>query len=399
MQALDFNTLNIGDIVLLRNTYRTWARVSLLGLRGVTYLVQHVDVANSVAVVTPARSRDALYLLSAATDGGFTLEMMNAAIDTTRIEEAYQLTLEEAQEMRLDARIKAEVDLNDHLGAPYNTNTPNSVEKFIRDYYKNAHPNGAWPTTLIPNPDAARNLMNNLLDEAMRRYEEESEKENTALNQIIAETNKAYNKAVAAIQEAEIEYTYNPEAVTLVQPNADSYSARTPHTFRIGTTIMHKETPYMISRLTNTRAWVTNAQGEKAGYITNTKADGLTLNLKLGTKGTTVVRYDLPNYTKTLPASTTTDAEKLTQLTQQVEAIKDEQRNTINHILETTKCNRVHDASALIHVNPYTDTLAGALAHIQSYIHAAETTKDKLEGEKEQFAWKATRLIEKAYGA
>lgn len=398
MQALDFNTLSIGDIVLLRNTYRTWARVSLLGLRGVTYLVQHVDVANSVAVVTPARSRDALYLLSAATDGGFTLEMMNAAIDTTRIEEAYQLTLEEAQEMRLDARLKAEVDLNDHLGAPYNTNTPNSVDKFIRDYYKNAHPDGAWPTTLIPTPDAARNLMNNLMDEAMRRYEEESEKENKVLDQIIAETNKAYNKAVAAIQEAEIEYTYNPEAVTLVQPNADSYSARAPHTFRIGTTIMHKDTPYMISRLTNTRAHITNAQGEEAGYITNTKADGLTLNLKLGTKGTTVVRYDLPNYTKTLPASTTEAAEKLTQLTKQVEAIKDAHRNTVNHILETTGCNRVHDASALIHVNPYTDTLAGALAHIQSYIHAAETTKDKLEDEKEQFAWKATRLIEKAYG-
>lgn len=399
MQALDFNTLNIGDIVLLRNTYRTWARVSLLGLRGVTYLVQHVDVANSVAVVTPARSRDAIYLLSAATDGGFTLEMMNAAIDTTRIEEAYQLTLEEAQEMRLDARIKAEVDLNDHLGAPYNTNTPNSVQKFIRDYYKNAHPDGAWPTTLIPNPDAARTLMNTLMDEAMRRYEEESEKENKVLDQIITESRKAYNKAVAAIQEAEIEYTYNPEAVTLVQPNADSYSARAPHTFRIGTTIMHKETPYVISRLTNTRAWVTNAQGEEVGYITNTKADGLTLNLKLGTKGTTIVRYDLPNYTKTLPASTTGAAEKLTQLTKQVEAIKDAHRSTINHILETTECDRVHDASALIHVNPYTETLAGALAHIQSYIHAAETTRDKLEDEKEQFAWKAARLIEKAYGA
>ena len=45
------------------------------------------------------------------------------------------------------------------------------------------------------------------------------------------------------------------------------------------------------------------------------------------------------------------------------------------------------------------ETLAGALAHIQSYIHAAETTKDKLAGEKEQFAWKAARLIEKSYGA
>mgnify|MGYP000949030128 CR=1 FL=1 len=391
MQALDFNTLSIGDIVLLRNTYRTWARVSLLGLRGVTYLVQHVDVANSVAVVTPARSRDALYLLSAAPDGGFTLEMMNAAIDTTRIEEAYQLTLEEAQEMRLDARLKAEVDLDTHLGAPYNTNTPNSVDKFIRDYYKNAHPDGAWPTTLIPNPDAARTLMSNLMDEAMRRYEEESEKENAVLDQIITESRKAYNKAVAAIQEAEIEYTYNPEAVTLVQPNADSYSARAPHTFRIGTTIMHKETPYVISRLTNTRAWVTNAEGTEVGYIANTKADGLTLNLKEIPEAAPGRYY--------LPASTTEAAKKLAQVTQQVEAIKDEQRDTINHILETTECNRVHDASALIHVNPYTDTLAGALAHIQSYIHAAETTKDKLEGEKEQFAWKATRLIEKSYGA
>lgn len=398
MQALDFNTLSIGNVILLRNTYSTWARVSLLGLRGVTYLVQHVDVANSVAVVTPAQSRDAIYLLSAAPDGGFTLEMMNAAINATHVEEAYQLTLEEAQEMRLDARLKAEVDLDTHLGAPYNTNTPNSVDKFIRDYYKNAHPDGAWPTTLIPNPDAARALMNNLMDEAMRRYEEESEKENAVLDQIITESRKAYNKAVAAIQEAEIEYTYNPEAVTLVQPNADSYSARAPHTFRIGTTIMHKETPYVISRLTNTRAWVTNAEGTEVGYITNTKADGLTLNLKEIPEAAPG-RYYLPDYTKTLPASTTEAAKKLAQVTQQVEAIKDEQRNTINHILETTGCNRVHDASALIHVNPYTDTLAGALAHIQSYIHAAETTKDKLEGEKEQFAWKATRLIEKSYGA
>lgn len=395
MQTLDFNTLNTGDILITRSN-QSWIQVHQLGLHEMAYVVQHVDTQNSAAVIARTGNESTQYILSVDEYGRFTITPMVNTDNASRVDEVFQMSAQEAQVMRLSARLKAERDLSHYLQSQYDNKTPNSVDKFIENFYKGSYMAGEYPTTFIMDMAKGRNLMNELIEGATDVYDAESEKENAVLDKVIAESRKAYDKVVATIKEAGIEYAYNEEAVTLVQPDAD-YGSRAPRTLRIGTAIVDKETPYIISRITSTRAYVTDAQGVEVGYISNTKANGLTLNFKEAPEGDTNRHY-LAYSCNPLPASTIESVEKLMQATKAVYDIMTEHRRAVERILKDGGSDRVRNANGLCHNHYGIDTLAGALSYIQAFIGGAEETKDSLEEAKEMFFWKATRLIKKAYG-
>lgn len=395
MQTLDFNTLNTGDILITRSN-QSWIQVHQLGLYEMAYVVQHVDAQNSAAVIARTGNNSTQYILSVDEHERLTITPMVNAYNASRVDEVFQMSAKEAQAMRLDARLKAERDLSHYLQSQYDNKTPNSVDKFIENFYKGSYMAGEYPATFIMDMDKGYSLMNELIEGAIDVYEAESEKENAVLDKVIAESRKAYDKAVAIIEEAGIEYAYNGESVTLVQPDAD-YGSRAPRTLRIGTAIVDGETPYIISRITSTRAYVTDAQGAEVGYISNTKANGLTLNFKEAPEGDTSRHYLRYSYNP-LPASTIESVEKLMQATKAVYDIMTEHSRNVERILKDGGSDRVRDANGLRHKHYGIDTLAGALSYIQAFIGGAEETKDSLEEAKEMFFWKATRLIKKAYG-
>lgn len=390
MQTLDFNTLNTGDILITRSN-QSWIQVHQLGLYEMAYVVQHVDAQNSAAVIARTGNESTQYILSVDGHERLTITPMVNADNARRVDEVFQMSAQEAQAMRLSARLKAERDLSHYLQSQYDNKTPNSVDKFIENFYKGSYMAGEYPTTFIMDMAKGRNLMNELIEGATDVYDAESEKENAVLDKVIAESRKAYDKVVATIKEAGIEYAYNDESVTLTMVS------RAPRTLRIGTAIMDKETPYIISRITSTRAYVTDAQGVEVGYISNTKANGLTLNFKEAPEGDTSRHYLAYSYNP-LPASTIESVEKLTQATKAVYDIMTEHRRNVERILKDGGSDRVRNANGLHHNHYGIDTLAGALSYIQAFIGGAEETKDSLEEAKEMFFWKATRLIEKAYG-
>lgn len=285
MQTLDFNTLNTGDILITRSN-QSWIQVHQLGLYEMAYVVQHVDAQNSAAVIARTGNESTQYILSVDGHERLTITPMVNADNARRVDEVFQMSAQEAQAMRLSARLKAERDLSHYLQSQYDNKTPNSVDKFIENFYKGSYMAGEYPTTFIMDMAKGRNLMNELIEGATDVYDAESEKENAVLDKVIAESRKAYDKVVATIKEAGIEYAYNDESVTLVQPDAD-YGSRAPRTLRIGTAIVDKETPYIISRiltLHNLNEVIEN-RPRKLGIIKFTHHASMKLGIRSGIVG------------------------------------------------------------------------------------------------------------------
>ena len=390
MQSLNFETLNIGDIVLT-SPKQKWHNIGNMGLFTDMYIVQSVDATKCAAVLSKAGSTSA-NLLVATDDNQFTLTPMDVE-DPQAIGEAFQMSHDEAVDMRLSERIIAERLLGVHLESRHDSMLPLPVSEFIESFYKEAHSPEKGTNSYISDIATGYQMMRKLMDTVRDMYDKESAKETRLLNSIIEESRKAYAQVMELVQEANIEYTYSEDVALLKAQRPYSI----PRAFRVGTSIMREDKPYTISRVSATRAWVTDSTGEEVGYISSSKADGLKFTNK---KSSTVDKLyrEYGDYTS-YPASTPSEMDKLHDLTWKVIEIVEEHHRKMQDMIREAGCTRVSDYGRIANHNTlHVSTLSAAIGHVQDFVNGAQKLQGELTDNEEKFFFKAERLIRKAYG-
>lgn len=236
-------------------------------------------------------------------------------------------------------------------------------------------------------------MMREILEGVRDMYDKESAKEATLLESIREESSKVYSQIMELVQEADIKYVYSPEAVTLT--TEAPYCA--PRTFRVGTSIMREGEPYTITRVSTTRAYITDINGEEAGYINSTKSDGVKVTIK-NAPSEDKRRRNKWEYV-TYPASTPAEMVKLDKLTDEVQEIMEEHYRKMQSMIEEADCSRVTDFANIARRRPpATYVLSDNIAHVQDFVNSAQKTQRELEQRKSDFLLKAERLTNRAYG-
>lgn len=390
MQSLNFETLNIGDIVLTSPKVK-WHNIGNMGLFTGMYIVQAVDTTNRAVVLSKADSTST-NLLVATDDNQFTLTPMDTK-DPQAIAEAFQMSHDEAVDMRLSERIISEHLLGVHLESRHDSMLPLPVSEFIESFYKEAHSPEKGPNSYISDIATGYQMMRQLMDTVRDMCDKESAKETRLLSSIIEESRKAYAQIMELVQEANIEYTYSEDVALLTAQRPYSI----PRAFRVGTSIMREDKAYTISRVSATRAHVTDNTGEEVGYISSSKADGLKFTNK---KSSTVDKLyrEYGDYA-TYPASTPSEMDKLHDLTWKVIEIVEEHHRKMQSMIRNANCTRVSDYGRIANHNTYhVSTLSAAIGHVQDFVNAAQKLQGELTDSGEKFFFEVERLIRKAYG-
>jgi hypothetical protein len=390
MQSLNFESLSIGDVVLTASTTK-WHNIGNLGMNTCLYVVQSVDTENMTAVVANTGNGTA-NLLTTSTDGQTTIAPMSGNDPATTCE-AFQMSHEEAIEKRMGERTQAERLLGHHLESRLDTITPRPVDQFIEEFYAKAHSTDQGTNSYVSDITAGYRLMRDLLEGVRNMYDKESAKEATLLEAIREESSKVYARIMALVKEADIKYVYSPEVVTLTTqaPYCN------PRTFRVGTSIMREDEPYTITRVSATRAYITDINGEEVGYISSSKADGLKFTIK--NAPVEDKRHRNKWEYATYPASTPAEMVKLDNLTIEVEEIMAEHYKKVQSMIEEADCSRVTDFVTIARRRPpHTYILSDSITHIKDFVNSVQKTQRELEQYKSDFFLKAERLTNKAYG-
>lgn len=390
MQSLNFESLSIGDIVLTVPKTK-WRNIGDLGMSTCLYVVQSVDTENMTAVVANTGNGTA-NLLTTSTDGQTTIAPMSGNDPATTCE-AFQMSHVEASEKRMSERIQAERLLGRHLSTRLDTLTPRPVDQFIEKFYAKAYATDKDINSYVSNVAAGYKMMREILEGVRDMYDKESAKEATLLESIREESSKVYSQIMELVQEADIKYVYSPEAVTLT--TEAPYCA--PRTFRVGTSIMREGEPYTITRVSTTRAYITDINGEEAGYISSSKSDGVKVTIK-NAPAKDKRRRNKWEYV-TYPASTPVEMVKLDKLTDEVQEIMEEHYRKMRSMIEEADCSRVTDFANIARRRPpSTYVLSDNIAHIQDFVNSAQKTQRELEQRKSDFLLEAERLTNRAYG-
>lgn len=390
MQSLNFESLSIGDIVLTVPKTK-WRNIGDLGMSTSLYVVQSVD-AESLTAVLADTSNGTANLLTTSADGQTTVAPMSGNAPATTCE-AFQMSHVEASEKRMSERIQAERLLGRHLSTRLDTLTPRPVDQFIEKFYAKAYATDKDISSYVSNVAAGYNMMREILEGVRDMYDKESAKETALLETIREESSKVYSQIMELVQEADIKYVYSPEAVTLT--TEAPYCA--PRTFRVGTSIMREGEPYTITRVSTTRAYITDINGEEAGYISSSKSDGVKVAIK-NAPAKDKRRRNKWEYV-TYPASTPAEMVKLDNLTDEVQEIMEEHYRKMRSMIEEADCSRVTDfANIARRRSPSTYVLSDNIAHIQDFVNSAQKTQRELEQRKSDFLLEAERLTNRAYG-
>lgn len=390
MQSLNFETLNIGDIVLTVPKTK-WRNIGDLGMSTCLYVVQSVDTENLTAVLADT-SNGTANLLTTSADGQTTIAPISGNATATTCE-VFQMSHAEASEKRMSERIQAERLLGRHLSTRLDTLTPRPVDQFIEKFYAKAYATDKDINSYVSNVAAGYNMMREILEGVRDMYDKESAKEATLLESIREESSKVYSQIMELVQEADIKYAYSPEAVTLT--TEAPYC--TPRTFRVGTSIMREGEPYTITRVSTTRAYITDINGEEAGYISSSKTDGIKVTIK-NAPTEDKRRRNKWEYV-TYPASTPAEMVKLDKLTDEVQEIMEEHYRKMQSMIEEADCSRVTDFANIARRRPpSTYILSDNIAHVQDFVNSAQKTQRELEQRKSDFLLKAERLTNRAYG-
>lgn len=161
MQTLDFDTLNVGDVVLI-NTKSDWRNIAGLGSQTDAYNVMSIDVANRVAVLSHMDNGFSS-LLVANEDGEMTRTPMSNN-DSQTVEDVFQMSHADAVEFRLAERISAETRLSSLISSHRSFTSPHPVSKFIDDFFTKARFVDKGANTYVPDTATGYKVMGELLE-------------------------------------------------------------------------------------------------------------------------------------------------------------------------------------------------------------------------------------------
>ena len=232
---------------------------------------------------------------------------------------------------------------------------------------------------------------------ANEAYKTLNESDLNVIDEMLTVARGTVAEIVAAMDATEIEYRPGKE-ITITQAVTEGFSTREYSvTFREGATASVRGVPYLITRLTKSRAHVTDyTTGEEAGYLTFTKSKGVILKLNDGTEewaGHTEYT-EIPASTQESVTASSARQEKVGNLTTNAHAIL---RGMAQNILSTT--GALDAANGLYRAAFTTGGMTEDLENLHRIIINLETAKEEITEQTEAVLWKFERLINRAYGA
>ena len=393
MRTIDFSTLKTGDVLLtvlpsdIEGYYFFGGEENL-------WVVEGVNRESSTATVVSVGRVDSSYILT-ENNGEVLLSPKSGAPEVIKPVKVMQYTHEEATTAGMFHRVNAERKLCDFVMYSHKNNIARPVHNAIEKAYRTAHPE-FYPSTQLDDTLTAWERMRGIWRVANEAYKTLNDSDLSVIDEMLAVARGTVAEIVAAMDATEIEYRPGKE-ITITQAVTEGFSTREYSvTFREGATASVRGVPYLITRLTKSRAHVTDyTTGEEAGYLTFTKSKGVILKLNDGTEewaGHT-------EYTE-IPASTEESVTAYSALEEKVDNLA----TNAYAILRGMAQNVITNTDALNAANRLyrtftTGGVAGSIENLHRIIINLETAKEEITEQTEAVLWKFERLINRAYGA
>lgn len=393
MRNIDFSTLKTGDVLLtvlpsdIEGYYFFGGEENL-------WITESVNRESSTATVVSVGRADSSYILT-ENNGEVILSPKSGAPEVIKPVKVMQYTHEEATSAGLFHRVNAERKLCDFVMYSYKNNIARPVHNAIEKAYRTAHPE-FYPSTQLDDTLAAWERMRGIWRVANEAYKTLNDSDLSVIDEMLAVARGTVAEIVAAMDATEIEYRPGKE-ITITQAVTEGFSTREYSvTFREGATASVRGVPYLITRLTKSRAHVTDyTTGEEAGYLTFTKSKGVILKLNDGTEewaGHT-------EYTE-IPASTEESVTAYLALEEKVGNLTTNAYATLSGMAQNVITNTdALNAANRLYRTFTTGGVAGSIENLHRIIINLETAKEEITEQTEAVLWKFERLINRAYGA
>lgn len=393
MRTIDFSTLKTGDILLtvlpsdIEGYYFFGGEENL-------WVVEGVNRESSTATVVSVGRVDSSYILT-ENSGEVLLSPKSGAPEVIKPVKVMQYTREEATAEGLFRRVQAERKLCDFVMYSHKNNIARPVHNAIEKAYRTAHPE-FYPSTQLDDTLTAWERMRGIWRVANEAYKTLNGSDLSVIDEMLTVARDAIAKIVAAMDATEIDYRPGKE-ITITQAVTEGFSTREYSvTFREGATASVRGVPYLITRLTKSRAHVTDyTTGEEAGYLTFTKSKGVILKLNDGTeKWAGHTEYtEIPASTEESVTAYSAMEEKVDNLATNAYAILSGMaQNVITNTDALNAANRLYRTFT-------TGGVAGSIENLHRIIINLETAKEEITEQTEAVLWKFERLINRAYGA
>lgn len=391
MRTIDFSTLKTGNILLtvLPSTIEGYY---FFGGEENLWIVESVNRESSTATVVSVGRADSSYILT-VNEGEVLLSPKNGAPEVIKPVKVMQYTHEEATVEGLFHRVQAERKLCDFVMYSHKNNIARPVHNAIEKAYRTAHPE-FYPSTQLDDTLTAWERMRGIWRVANEAYKTLNDSDLSVIDEMLAVARGTVAEIVATMDATEIEYRPGKE-ITITQAVTEGFSTREYSvTFREGATAFVRGVPYLITRLTKSRAHVTDyTTGEEAGYLTFTKSKGVILKLNNGTE-----EWAGHNEYTEIPASTKESVTAYSALEEKVDNLATNAYATLSGIAQNviTSTDALNAANRLYRTFT-TGGVAGSIENLHRIIINLETAKEEITEQTEAVLWKFERLINRAY--
>lgn len=392
MRTIDFSTLKTGD-VLLTVLPSTIEGYYFFGGEENLWVVEGVNRESSTANVVSVGRADNSYILT-ENNGEVLLPPKSGAPEVIKPVKVMQYTHEEATTEGLFRRVQAERKLCDFVMYSHKNNIARPVHNAIEKAYRTAHPE-FYPSTQLDDTLTAWERMRSIWRVANEAYKTLNDSDLSVIDEMLTVARGTVAEIVAAMDATEIEYRPGKE-ITITQAVTEGFSTREYSvTFREGATASVRGVPYLITRLTKSRAHVTDyTTGEEAGYLTFTKSKGVILKLNDGTEewaGHT-------EYTE-IPASTKESVTAYSAMEDKVDNLATNAYATLRGMAQNVITNTdALNAANRLYRTFTTGGVAGSIENLHRIIINLETAKEEITEQTEAVLWKFEHLINRAYG-
>lgn len=391
MRTIDFSTLKTGN-VLLTVLPSTVEGYYFFGGEENLWVVEGVNRESSAATVVSVGRVDSSYILT-ENEGEVILSPKSGAPEVIKPVKVMQYTHEEATTEGLFHRVQAERKLCDFVMYSHKNNIARPVHNAIEKAYRTAHPE-FYPSTQLDDTLTAWERMRGIWRVANEAHKTLNDSDLSVIDEMLTVARGTVAEIVAAMDATEIEYRPGKE-ITITQAVTEGFSTREYSvTFREGATASVRGVPYLITRLTKSRAHVTDyTTGEEAGYLTFTKSKGVILKLNDGTEkwaGHT-------EYTE-IPASTEESVTAYSALEEKVDNLATNAYAILSGMAQNviTSTDALNAANRLYRTFT-TGGVAGSIENLHRIIINLETAKEEITEQTEAVLWKFERLINRAY--
>ena len=312
MRPFDFANLNPGDIIITDNLDHEDVFFDMFNhYRYSLYVVESCNKVDNAFIVSLG-DRGYRYIVTKRGDE-YIITHMETANPVFANSTIYHYTAEEAEAANLYERAEAQEDLRDFVCRSGGRNAPKSLEEAFDNLYTQHVPGNDHALTSVVNNETARAIMGEVVRGGISIARDLLEEDLKKIDELIQEAKEARNKINQLATENTVTLQPNSEVAIFTNPTVQRPF---DNLFITGTAITEDGAEYLVSRMDESRAYVTDpVTGKEVGYLAVDSHDHPDLHFN---NGDTVSFYQSA---RAYPAVSIEDIEARKELTEQVKTI------------------------------------------------------------------------------